>query len=319
MYDSVQYDYVRTFFRKPFWTELNILFLKSLAITAPLVVFLVFSMTAYFESLPDGRVRAAVKRNYIAQIVQFYEGMDPLQQSIDGSSSAALAEYSEPETEAVDTRDAEAEAALREIERRKRLQAMREQAARDVAITQPEPQGDSEAAVLASPGASGQDVRKAIDRIATRVDPTPSNRYSPMEAYTTRKKAYESSLNQLREPANTEDQVAISGAEFTDFGIVRGVRDYEQTLTVANANKRTVKHCIEKYFRRDPTMRGNLTVKFDIHPEGYVIANSIRFVDSDIQDSRVLQCVRRTISRWRNFPPVAYEMGQYSLTQKYIF
>ncbi|RMH81243.1 MAG: hypothetical protein D6681_18280, partial [Calditrichaeota bacterium] len=173
-------------------------------------------------------------------------------------------------------------------------------------------------AFLKSSQESRLSVRNAIGEIAALVKPSPAEWRSPVDPYRMDQRKYEARIRAYT-PEKQDSGVAIPKAQFTDFEIVKGFRDYEETMSVVSTNRRSLKPCFDRLHRRDPSARGSVTVKFDIHPDGYVIPESIRIIQTDIKDPRILQCIKRSVRRWRNFPPVALEMGQYTITQKYIF
>jgi hypothetical protein len=84
-------------------------------------------------------------------------------------------------------------------------------------------------------------------------------------------------------------------------------------------NEIDVKYCFERMNHFDPTFSGYLLLRFTIHPDGYVIPASIKFLKTDIKDPRVLDCIRKQLQRWRNFTPIAYEDGNFTVTRKYVF
>ena len=319
MFGNHGYDYTRVFFRKPIWTPANIRYWKFLGTTAAVVLFFFYAMTTYFSNYSAERIKEAVKRNYIAQLVEYYEAR-PVMVPEEEVSYA----YFNPGEILADIRDeveTVGEREVREMVADPQLQRRRAKTVRNAntEITDKATEYDhSLVSFLKSPDKTSQTVRNAIDGIATRVNPTTSQRYAPMEPYLTRKKAYASTVREFNDNTD-EENVGIADGTFTDFDILSGVRDYEETMGVANDNKRTVQRCVDKYYRNNPTFRGTVEVKFDIHPEGYVIERSIHIVESDIKDVRVLNCIKKTIRRWRNFPPVAYENGEYGMTQKFIF
>lgn len=322
MFSNFGYDYVKVFFRRPLWNYFNVLFLKFLCLSAFLTLFLTFAATRYFGSIPVAKLNKAVEKNYIAQIVAYYENQNPEFFEEEGTPiNRQFNRFGDLEPTYDDLLDpGEVEDIIQEIDLRK-PQAEPQNNKAGNATQKPAEYDQSLAALLKSPGNTNTEVQSAINDIAARVNPSESRRPSPVAPYNTRRKNYESSIKKLSttEGNDGDSQVEIAGSEFTDFEVIRGYRNYEDMISTANNNKRSIQHCIDKYYRDNPSIRGNIVVKFDVHPEGYVVDRSIRVISSDIDDPRVTRCVMRTIRRWRNFPKVAYEMGEYSLTQKYIF
>ena len=98
-----------------------------------------------------------------------------------------------------------------------------------------------------------------------------------------------------------------------------GSRDFYETIATMEANEIDIKYCFEKYARYDPSIAGDLSISFSIHPDGFVIPASVKITQSTIRDPRISDCIRKQIQRWRNFAPLAYENGNFKITRKYVF
>lgn len=324
MFGKRSYDYFKVFFHRPIWTELNVLFLKFLSISIIVLLCLTFLSVRFYNNYPVHRIDYHIKQNYLNRIVSFY-GKPPQPKEVEPAPPTNLANAKFPEKlhvdETVEQAELETEPDVETVsEKPIRSRDSGKKGAPHITGNDPESKKKYDGTVVGSLNSSSESsagVASAIGSIPALVKPSPSARYSPTDPYNARKKAYDSSVKELSRVDN--DDIDIAKSEFTDFEIATGTRDYENTIATANENKKYVKHCIDRITRNDPTMRGNLVVKFDIHPEGYVIPASIRVVESDIKDMRILSCIKRTIRRWHNFPRVPYEQGEYSITQKYVF
>ncbi|NOX36980.1 MAG: AgmX/PglI C-terminal domain-containing protein [Calditrichaeota bacterium] len=307
------YDYRKVFFRRPFWTELNVLFYRILIVVAVGIFLVVVLSIRYFDRLPPHVIHSKVKKTYINYIVNIYQNLPaPEEEPVTETLDVDLL----PLTPAPEREDRLVEPPARSVIE-EAVAAVEETMTEGMGATPAEPVDPSIVALLKSTGTSQEIIRSAIESSPGLILPEETPVYTPIATYRQRAEEYEKGVE--RYSRVTMEKIQVPPPEFTDFEVVKGVRDYEQTLMVANGNKYLIKYCIDKYYRHDPSVRGNIVVKFDIHPEGYVIPESIRIVRSDIQDPRVLRCIKRTIRRWRNFPRVAYEMGEYTITQKYIF
>jgi len=324
MFGKRSYDYFKVFFHRPIWTELNVLFWKFLLISTFVLLCLTFLSVRYYNKYPVHRIDYHIKQNYLNRIVSFY-GKFPQPKEVEPPPSENLANARFPEKlqmeEAIEQAEVEIEPDVEtNVETPARGRDSGNKGAPHITGKVPESKRKYDGTVvgsLNSASESGAGVASAIGSIPSLVKPSPSSRYSPTDPYNARKKAYDSSVKELSRVDN--ENIDIAKSEFTDFEIATGLRDYENVIATANENKKYVKQCIDRITRNDPTMRGNLVVKFDIHPEGYVVPASIRVVESDIQDMRILNCIKRTIRRWHNFPQVPYEQGEYTVTQKYVF
>ncbi len=292
------YDYRKIFFRRPYWTELNILFLKSLLVSIFIILPLLIIFVNYYNQYPNDRIRYQLKQNYFVQIVKFYENKSP--KAIEAKSAYITEIVGDIVLPPLDTEvDTTIEATIP-----------------DSVFEKPVKEDDSEVAAFGTAPSRRSSIQNAINSIQSAVAPGQTTANSPVSPYIARKKTYDSNTRKLNKE---NEEIGIPGTEFTDFDIVSGFRNQDEAIAVANENKKFVRHCIDKVYRNDPTLRGQMVIKFDVHPEGYAIGESIRVLESDIEDPRIMQCIKRSIRRWRNFPKVTYEMGNYSITQKYVF
>ena len=119
--------------------------------------------------------------------------------------------------------------------------------------------------------------------------------------------------------AEDENQIDIKKPNFTNFEVVTGYREHEETILTVGGDVEDVEKCIKRFSFLNTDLRGNVEVKFTVHPDGYVLPESIRIIRSDIKDSRILGCIKKSIGRLRNLQSVAAGMGEYTITHKYVF
>jgi len=140
---------------------------------------------------------------------------------------------------------------------------------------------------------------------------------NPLKKYQDSKKVYEENIERFA--VKEDDQVQIAKPNFTDFGVVQGYRSFEETITVGTESKKYIENCLDRYFRIHPRFRGTIIVKFDVHPDGHIIPETLKIVHSDIEYKPIQECVKKNIQRWVAYPAVPHEQGIYSVKQKYIF
>jgi hypothetical protein len=140
---------------------------------------------------------------------------------------------------------------------------------------------------------------------------------NPLKKYQKSKKVYEDNIEKFA--VKEDDKVKITPPNFTDFGVVQGYRSFEETITVGTESKKYIENCLDRYFRIYPRFRGKIIVKFNVHPDGHIIPETLRIVQSDIEYKPIQECVKKNIQRWVTYPAVPNEQGIYSVTQKYIF
>jgi hypothetical protein len=290
------YDYRNTFFKRPIWTPSNILFGKILMFTFIILISVTaFFATAYRYSTPV--LKPHVRDKIIARIAP----KEPINNVVLASSSndpktvsSIIAEMNKSDTET------------------------------DNAATATSIQPPSRESRKVTPAAVIEDEPKSLEEALTRVkSPAPKPvkakplPVTPLEQLRIAKKQYK---KVERELAQKDDRpVTVSGGNFTDFEVITGYRDEEETMAVTMQNQRRVRHCIDKVYRTYGHIKGYIAIKYTVHPLGYVIPESVKVVESTIPNPEVAQCIVRSIRNWRNFKSVPIEMGNYTVFQKFVF
>lgn len=281
------YDYRKVFFKRPLWTEDVVVFSKILTITGILLLTITALYVSFFLKPADRGLSPKLKEKYISRLAEISRN-DPVWYASNENEPGVWITMLPEDSLATQ-------------------------------LTMPEPEKEPIRAVTPRPD------RELPARIQPAVNVPPIPRPEPpewaaaaksMDAYRAQRRAYEKTIRQHN---RDKDKVTLPESQFTDFEIISGIRDDEETLAIASENRKLLQHCIDRVHRLNANVRGNIVVKFAIHPEGYIIPESVRIIDADVPDPQVLQCVKRSIKRWRNFPRIAYELGVYTLTQKYIF
>jgi len=116
-----------------------------------------------------------------------------------------------------------------------------------------------------------------------------------------------------------QDNIYIPIPETNQFASQNGSRDFYKTIAIMEANEIDIKYCFEKIARYDPSLSGDVSIRFTIHPDGFVIPASVRVTQNSIYDPRIADCIRKQIQRWRNFERLAYNDGNFTVTRKYVF
>jgi hypothetical protein len=273
----MSYNYQKVLFRRPFFTEMNVMFLWFLLLSTVLVG----SITLVSYHLVHG-IGSNVKG--------FYTLMEKIRLPV--SDIQNLQTYSE----IVDVYFSNGQFTFTETPLVESIEKIKDE----------------------PPTTSPPSVISAINNISSQSAKRSKTRYSAIKSLKKKSDIYR--LNTALYSPNKDNQkkVNIQQPNFTDFEVVKGYRDHEEIISIANGNTRLVKLCIEKYNKKY-AIGGKVEVKYSIHPDGHVIPESIRIVNTDIEDPRIANCIKKNISRWRNFPQVAVELGEYSITQKYIF
>lgn len=288
------YDFKRMFFHRPIMTKNNILFGKIIFGTALVLIGFTAICATFYSRYPAHHFVSNAKEKVINRMVEFYGDQPPVLITSSDNDFVNSLIFVDPD---------EIKNPVREFKK----QSLRKKNPKSrKALTSPETY-------------EALTVQEAIENISTPIAIAAPPQASPkrdLQPYAASRRSYEQSIKEI---SRGDRNVGIGGTEFTDFEIISGIRNNDEILGVASENRKLIQHCVDKIYRLYPNSTGNIVVKFDIHPEGYTIPGSVRVIESNVSDPRVLQCVKRSIRRWRNFPRVAYEMGTYSVTQKYIF
>jgi hypothetical protein len=140
---------------------------------------------------------------------------------------------------------------------------------------------------------------------------------SPLKKYKESKKIYAKNIEKFS--VESDSQVHITKPNFTDFEVPEGYRSFEETIVVGRESKLYIETCLDRFFRVQPRFRGKIIVKFDVHPDGHVIPETLKIIHSDIEYEPIKECIKKNILRWVTYPAVPKEQGIYSVTQKYLF
>jgi hypothetical protein len=116
-----------------------------------------------------------------------------------------------------------------------------------------------------------------------------------------------------------DKQVRIPEPKVFKFASSNGNRNPDETIAILEINEIDVEHCFKRFSRYYPNFSGDIKISFTIHPDGHVIPSSIKVLQSNISEPRIINCIKKSIQRWKNFPVIAFEEGNFTVTRKYIF
>jgi len=94
-------------------------------------------------------------------------------------------------------------------------------------------------------------------------------------------------------------------------------RSVERIRRVVMSHNPAIQDCYRRELKENPDLKGKITVRFSIAPEGYVIEAEI--VESTFNLPRLENCIVRRIVRWNDFARVSPEQGVVSIKHTYIF
>ena len=131
--------------------------------------------------------------------------------------------------------------------------------------------------------------------------------------------------NPLKRPfnyvVNRKGQVFINVTDelVNEPQLRNGYRNPEEIERVVAAHQPMIEHCFKKASYMAPGLKGYVKVSFSISPEGFVLPESIRIIDSTIRSKQFESCIKEYIKRWRSFEKLDESMGIARVVQKFIF
>lgn len=94
-------------------------------------------------------------------------------------------------------------------------------------------------------------------------------------------------------------------------------RQQDDIQAVIVKHNKSIQNCYERELRRNPNLRGKLTVRFTITPRGRV--SKVELVSSTLENTKVERCVMSRIRRWNDFGDVDDSYGSTTIRQSYAF
>jgi hypothetical protein len=277
-------DYETVFFRRPLLTDENIRFGSILLALIFSILPLHFLLFSWFKHLPVSRIQENIRKEYVAFIAQSVN----ITKQLDGPDPVPSAEVYQQNVGQANEKTAPSQNKTGE-----------KRSATDVMD------------LIAETDKMG------IATIASAVESTPG--YPGYNNMTDRIEKPLSLKNPVTVYRSHQEHIHIPIPERIQFASQNGNRDLFETTATMEMNEIDIKYCFEKVARYDPSLSGDLLVTFTIHPSGHVIPASVKVIKSNIRDPRIIDCIRKQIQRWRNFKPIAFEDGNFTVTRKYVF
>ena len=78
-----------------------------------------------------------------------------------------------------------------------------------------------------------------------------------------------------------------------------------------------IRYCYERELKRNPELKGKVTVRITVAPEGSV--RKAEIVSSTVSSTRVERCILSRIRLWKDFQPIAPDEGDVTFRQVYAF
>ncbi len=285
------FDYKKTFYQRPIYTQDNIRLWTILSIVAIITILIVSGSLDWVRHFPEQIIIRKIKREYIAFLL---EQKYP-QKTVETEKTSEPPSISET---------AQAIPKKRAIHSKR---SGRKHTGRGKTRRSP---GDILKYVI-------RPEESSIEAITAAVEKTPGAAALGAIIFRTERPLSFANTEQINERMNSS--INIPPPHYERFARHNGKRNLYETIAIMELNEHNIRYCFEKYARYDPTFSGDVVVSFTIHPNGYVIPSSIKIIKTSIHDPRILQCIKRSIQRWRNFPRIALTDGNFTITRKYVF
>jgi len=94
-------------------------------------------------------------------------------------------------------------------------------------------------------------------------------------------------------------------------------RDAKSVVATIRSHFRSLQDCYKRELREIPSLKGKVSVRFTVNPDGAVIA--VELISSTLNNSRLESCLLAKIRRWRDFPPCDASFGNQTFRQTFKF
>jgi hypothetical protein len=287
------FNYKKTFYRRPIYTRDNVRLWTILSVVAITVILFVSGSLDWVRHFPEQVLQKKIKREYVAFL---------LSQKFPGERQKLEERVSAEKNLLTDT---PIENTVQKVPRTHRPRK---------SATGKRPSATTNRNILKY---VIRPEESSVEAITAAVENTPGVAAFGGVIFRNERPLSLASAEEVTQRAETP--INIPPPTFQKFARHNGKRDLYETTAVMELNEHDIRYCFEKYARYDPSFSGDVVVSFTIHPRGYVIPSSIKIIKSSIHDPRILQCIKRSIQRWRNFPRIALTDGNFTVTRKYVF
>ncbi len=94
-------------------------------------------------------------------------------------------------------------------------------------------------------------------------------------------------------------------------------RSPEEVMKVVNSHASAIEYCYQRAIRKNPSLKGKVSVRFIIKANGSV--GSIKILASTLGDLSVERCIKTKVKSWRDFGAIDPAKGDAVFRQDYIF
>ncbi|MCK5147093.1 TonB family protein [bacterium] len=94
-------------------------------------------------------------------------------------------------------------------------------------------------------------------------------------------------------------------------------RSAQEIHRVIQGHVRAIQYCYERELKRNPELKGKVTVRITVNPDGHV--SEVAIVNSTLNNERVERCILSRIRQWKDFKPIDPSDGDVSFRQSFTF
>lgn len=113
------------------------------------------------------------------------------------------------------------------------------------------------------------------------------------------------------------DVMVEKPAEVQGTGTRSQYRSAEAIQEVLMSHNPAIRYCYERELKRNPALKGKITVRITVEPEGHV--SDAVVLASTMNNERVERCILARIRLWKDFPPIDPSEGSVTFRQVYAF
>ncbi len=113
------------------------------------------------------------------------------------------------------------------------------------------------------------------------------------------------------------DKMVVTNSDVAVEGGKSAGRAPEQVMAVVNSHRAAINYCYQRALRKNPNLKGKISLRFVISPSGSV--KDVKILSSTLNDPSVERCIISKIRSWRDFGPVAAAKGDAVFRQDYVF
>ncbi|MFH1942484.1 MAG: AgmX/PglI C-terminal domain-containing protein [bacterium] len=111
--------------------------------------------------------------------------------------------------------------------------------------------------------------------------------------------------------------IVESPAEVVGTGRRSIHRSPEAIQEVLQSHVPAIRYCYERELKRNPTLKGKVSVRVTVSPDGSVKEATI--VSSTLDNDRVERCILARVLLWKDFPAIDPSEGDVTFRQVYVF